>query len=128
MLALIGMVDRGDLARLLAQEPRPGRPVGGSNRRLSSADVDQLVVDYQAGVGSIFRLAKLYGVHRNTVAMHLKERGVSLGRPMQPSEIERAQELNDQGLSLNAIGKAIRRDPKTVKKGLSSTAQVAVRR
>lgn len=119
MQAVLGMVDRGELARLLAQAPRPARRVGGANRRLSLADIDQLVTDYRGGVGSIYDLADLYGVHRNTIAQHLKDRGVRLGPlPLQESEVERARELHAQGLSLNAIGRALKRDPKTIKGGL----------
>jgi DNA-binding CsgD family transcriptional regulator len=110
------MVERGEVTKLLAQEPRPARPVGGANRRLSPADLDQLVAEYRGGVGSIYDLADIYGVHRNTIAQHLKDRGVLLGPlPLQDFEVERAQELYGQGLSLNAIGRALGRDPKTVK-------------
>jgi hypothetical protein len=115
------MVGRGELAKLLTQTPRLGRPVGGANRRLSPTDVDQLVADYRNGVGSIYDLADLYGVHRNTIAQHLKYRGVRLGPlPLQDFEATRARELHADGLSLNAIGRALGRDPKTVKAGLHS--------
>lgn len=46
MEALLSMVNRGELARLLVQVPRPAGPVSGANRRLASADIDQLVADY----------------------------------------------------------------------------------
>lgn len=114
--ALFGIVARGELASLLAQPPRLARPVGGANRRLSPADIDQLVTDYRSGVGSIYDLADLYGVHRNTIAQHLKDRSVRLGPlPLQESEAKRARELHAEGLSLNAIGRMLKRDPKTVK-------------
>lgn len=120
MKALVGMAERGELAGLLAQEPRQARPAKGTNRHLTSADIDQLVVDYRGGVGSIYDLADLYGVHRNTIAQHLKDRGVRLGRlPLEDIEVRRARELHAQGLSLNAIGRAMGRDPKTVKATLA---------
>ncbi len=116
MQALFGMVERGEIVKLLAREPRSARPVGGANRRLSPSDVDRLVADYRSGVGSIYDLADLYGAHRNTIAQHLKDRGVRLGPlPLQESEAERARKLHAQGLSLNAIGRTLGRDPKTVK-------------
>jgi lambda repressor-like predicted transcriptional regulator len=67
-------------------------------------------------VGSIYGLAEKYGVHRNTIAKHLRERGLELGRlPLTKNEVERIRELHAKGLSLNAIGRAVGRDPKTVK-------------
>lgn len=61
--ALVGMAARGELAHLLAQDVRPVRPVGGANRRLSPADIDQLVEDYHS-LQSIYRVADLCGLHR----------------------------------------------------------------
>ena len=110
------MLQRGEVRTVLSQEPRPSRVVSGRNRRLSSHDVDQLVADYRRGIGSVYVLADIYGVHRSTIALHLKERGVRLGRqPLRPSEIKRARELHEKGQSLNAIGRSLGRDPKTVK-------------
>ena len=118
--ALVGAMARGEIADLLAKEPRPPRPVGGANRRLSPGGIDQLVADYHSDIASIYVLADRYGVHRNTIAQHLKERGVRLGPlPLQDFEAERARELRERGLSLNAIGRALGRDPKTVKAALS---------
>lgn len=75
-----------------------------------------MVADYHNNVGSIYVLADRYRVHRNTIAQHLKERGVRLGPlPLQAFEAERARELHEQGVSLNAIGRALGRHPKTVK-------------
>jgi hypothetical protein len=78
-----------------------------------------MVEDYRSGVGSIYDLADIYGVHRSTVAQHLKGRGVMLGgSSMSSTEIDRARELHQQGLSGNAIGRTIARDPKTVRAAL----------
>jgi DNA-binding NarL/FixJ family response regulator len=119
--ALFRIVEHGALAEILAYSPRPGRPVSGANRRLSAAEIDQLVEDYRSGVGSIYDLAYIYGVHRNTVAVHLKGRGVLLGhQPLNEREADRAIALRKEGLSFNAIGRALGRDPKTVKAVVSS--------
>jgi len=89
-------------------------------RRLSPSDVDQLVREYCDGLGSVYELADRWGVHRNTIAKHLKSRGLELGRlSLSSDEIRRAFELQAQGLSFNAIGRAIGKDPKTVKAALS---------
>lgn len=114
------MVRSGRLAKLLAGPPRP---VVLSNqrrlRRLKSEDVDLLVRDYCDGAGSIYELAKKYGISHGTVSRRLKERGLELGRQaLSPIEIERVRELRIKGLSLNAIGRTLGRDPKTVKAAL----------
>jgi transposase-like protein len=129
MKALVGMVERGELASLLAGDPRPTASLQRRHqRRLSPADVDQLVREYADGLGSIYDLAERWGVHRNTIAKHLRGRGLDLGQlPLTIHEIERVRELRGQGLSLNAIGRAIGRDPKTAKSALSSKRGLMVR-
>ena len=118
---LFRIVEHGALAEILAYSPRLGRPVSGANRRLSAAEIDQLVEDYRSGVGSIYDLADIYGVHRNTVSVHLKERGVMIGKqPLNDREVHRARALRQDGFSLNAIGRALGRDPKTVKAAVAS--------
>ncbi len=113
---LFGFVQRGELAVLLLNKPRDQRPSHRAQKRLSPDEVDQLVTDYQAGEGSIYYLANKYGVHRNTISAHLKDGGLQLGhQPLSEHEIHRAQELHAEGRSLNAIGRVIGRDPKTVK-------------
>ncbi|MGA0568137.1 helix-turn-helix domain-containing protein [Rathayibacter sp. KR2-224] len=82
--------------------------------------MDQLVHEYCDGQGSIYELADRWGVHRNTIAKHLRSRGLELGRlPLANVEIERARKLRRHGLSFNAIGRELGRDPKTVKAALS---------
>ena len=115
---LFEALQRGDLA---GGKPRETTPMLRRRlRHLSPADVDQLVSDYCAGHGSIYELADRWGVHRNTIAKHLKSRGLELGRlSLTSEEIRRAQALRESGLSFNAIGRALDRDPKTVKSALS---------
>lgn len=79
---------RGDLMKLRGHAPRVPNPERQRRqRRFLPSDVDQLVQDYLCGVGSVYGLAKKYGVHRNTIAKHLRDRGVELGRaPLTQSE------------------------------------------
>ena len=109
---------RGDFS---GREPRERIPTTHRRlKRLSPPDVDQLVREYCDGLGSVYELADRWGVHRNTIAKHLKSRGLELGRlSLTSDEIRRAFELRAQGLSFNAIGRAIGKDPKTVKAALS---------
>jgi hypothetical protein len=117
--SLFTMLRSGELNTILLLDPRPAQRVGGKNRRLSPTDIDQLVADHRGGAGSIYDLAEIYGVHRSTIALNLKERGMRLGRrPMEPAEIAKARELSERGFSLNAIGRSIGRDPKTIKAAL----------
>jgi len=75
--------------------------------------------DYRTGIGLIYDLAAIYGIHRNTVAQYLKRRGVRLRHsPLCDSEIKSALKLRDRGLSLNAIGRELQRDPMTIKAAL----------
>lgn len=53
------------------------REVEKAQTFLTSAEVDRLVADYTAGVGV---LAERYGIHRATVAAHLRRRKVGSGR------------------------------------------------
>jgi hypothetical protein len=69
-----------------------------------------------AAIPPAYDLAERYGIHRKTVSARLRARGMRPGhQPLSQEEITRARTLRDQGLSLNAIGRAIGRDPKTVK-------------
>lgn len=89
-------------------------------RRLTPEQIGQLAVDYKAGVGSIYTLAKIYSMNRGTVADHLHAAGLKLGRlPLTEAEIERASKLRTEGHSYNSIGRILRRDPKTVKRALA---------
>lgn len=102
-------------------EPRETKPSTHRRlKRLSPTDVDQLVREYCDGLGSIYELADRWGVHRNTIAKHLKSRGLKLGRlSLSNDEIRRANKLRAQGQSFSAIGRELGRDPKTVKAALS---------
>lgn len=103
---LFEALHRGDLA---GGEPRETIPTSQRRlKRLSPADVDQLVREYCDGQGSIYELADRWGVHRNTIAKYLKSRGLELGRlSLTNDEVRRAQRLRDDGLSFNAIGRDI---------------------
>ena len=109
---------RGDFS---GGEPRERTPARHRQfKRLSPADVDQLVREYCDGLGSVYDLADRWGVHRNTIAKHLKSRGLELGRlSLSSDEIRQAFKMRARGLSFNAIGRAIGKDPKTVKAALS---------
>ena len=106
---------------LLTRPVRELRPTSHPQRRLSTLEIDQLVREYRGGSGSIYLLAKRYGVHRQTISKILKERGLTLGRTsLSDEESGNVVELFDSGLSPNHIAKQLFRDPKTVRALLRS--------
>jgi DNA-binding transcriptional ArsR family regulator len=117
--ALLGRLQRNGIGSFLDKELRelPSAPL--PQRRLTPPQIEQLVLDYKAGVGSIYVLARNYGVDRGTISQHLRAAGLKLGRlPLTDAEVERAAKLRADGHSFNAIGRSLKRDPKTIKKAL----------
>lgn len=103
------------------------REVEKAQTFLSSAEVDRLVADYMAGVG-VGVLAERYGIHRATVATHLRRRNVLRCRPgLDVNEQAEAVRLYRAGMSLRAIGQRMGVDRKAVR-ALVVTAGVAIRR
>lgn len=89
-------------------------------KRLSEAEIDEMVMVYQAG-SSLAQTAKQFGVHWYTVQQHLKRRGVPRRPPAarkltdeQAQEIKRMHELgvtcNDLALQYGVSIDTIRRE------------------
>ncbi len=99
-----------------SDEPAPYHP----NRKLQPDEVAELVEAYRHGV-SMVKLAKQYGLHRNTVEAHLRRSGVTI-RPvvkMTPALVERATKLYIEQMWTTArIGKEFGVDASTVAKAL----------
>jgi hypothetical protein len=88
------------------------------HRRLRSDEVDQLVIDYEAGV-PINDLVARYRIDQSTVTQHVKRAGVRMRYPKLVSqEIEEATGLYCSGLSLAAVGKHFGIDAYTVRRTL----------
>ncbi len=120
------MVRDGRLAEVLSGPVRhePERKELARQRRLSPAEIDCLAAEYSAGGSNVRQLASKWGVSRNIVAKHLRSRGLQLGpQPLTHSEIFRIQRLAGTGMSLNAIGREVGRDPKTVKAAVAALNQ-----
>jgi hypothetical protein len=89
-------------------------------RRLTEADVDDLVAGYRAG-RSLPRLAEDFRVHRRTVAAHLEKRGVKRrvnARRMSEDNVTNAARRYSAGDSLATIGKAEGVNAETVRQAL----------
>jgi DNA-binding CsgD family transcriptional regulator len=77
-------------------------------------EVEELVLQYRRGV-TVYELASSFDVNRETATKHLKQAGVTLRNVIGEQERTRIVELFEGGLSANAIGSRIGRDPKTVR-------------
>jgi DNA-binding CsgD family transcriptional regulator len=116
MKGLCRMAATGELSALLRQAPRDKRPGFQPQKRLSPDEIELLVQDYTNGECSIYDLADRFGIHRQTVAQHLKAHGLELGRTsLSSEEITRVHELAGLGWSPNRIGVQMQRDPKTIR-------------
>jgi DNA invertase Pin-like site-specific DNA recombinase len=84
------------------------------NRKLSPA-----VEQYRSGL-SVLELARLFKMHRHTVAAHLERESVNV-RPqkkMTPRLVARASQLYEQGNSLSKVGRQLGVEASTVGKAL----------
>jgi hypothetical protein len=89
------------------------------NRKLTPAEVDELVIAYLAG-GSIIGVGRRFGVHEQTVKAHLKRRGiavrqqrlgddqVSLVLTLAESELSMRGIAREVGISVSAVSKLLR--------------------
>ncbi len=109
------------LEKLLASlpsldEPLPEAPRKSWQRvrRLSEAEIDQLVADYRAG-RTVYELAAQFGINRKAVSKHLHARGVTMRmRGLSPAQIDEAVRLYGEGASLARIGQKLGVDAGTV--------------
>ena len=80
------------------------RAVGMTQTFLSPAQVDELVVMYQAGA-TLVEVGERFSVHRRTVATHLVRRSVPIrGRGLDESHLVKAVDLYVSGLTLMEVG------------------------
>jgi transposase-like protein len=85
-----------------------------SAKKLSAAEIALLAEQYQSGA-TIYELAARFGIHRNTVALHLHRHGVTMRRRgLDPSEVDHAVRLYQGGQPLARIGDRYGVDPSTV--------------
>lgn len=109
---------RNGILNELCESPREekGRLSNPTQRRLSRADIDELVVAYQAGA-TISQLAADFGIHRTTVAAHLDRHGTprhSEQTAWNIDTLKQAARLYSTGLSLVDVADQFGIDPQTV--------------
>lgn len=90
------------------------------NRKLSPAEIDQLVADYQAGI-CLTKLGERYGLHRQTAKAHLERRAISIRSELPaltPDQIQDAGRLYESGLSLVQVSARFEVAPNTLRRSL----------
>jgi DNA-directed RNA polymerase specialized sigma24 family protein len=81
--------------------------------------MSEFVQDYRDGL-TVYELATLFGIHRETVSVVLERNGVPRRRrPLSPSQIERASILYESGWSFAQVGAELGCDPSTVWRALA---------
>ena len=81
--------------------PQVRVPLEQPNRKLQSAEVDELLALYESGLG-LTELGALFGMHRQTVQAHLLRRGMGLRselRVFSPEEVVELVRLYEAGSS-----------------------------
>jgi len=87
-------------------------------RRLRGAEIDELVAGYLAG-GTVYELARHFGVHRHTVSEILERSGVARRyQKLSPEQLDTACSLYRSGFSLTRIGHQLDRPAETIRQAL----------
>lgn len=104
-------------------EPRP--PLNPRQFRFTVQQRQAVVAAYEAGQ-TMASLARQYGVKRETISHLLRRSGVEIRqrRVISQAEVDEAVRLYRNGLSLVAIGKQLRWDPKTIHRQLKKRGAV----
>ena len=87
--------------------------------RLTSEEVDLLVAAHARGATSA-ALGVEFGVHRSTVVLHLRRRGVAPAPSpaLSEAEIVEAARLYESGISINSVAQELDRSATTVRRRL----------
>jgi DNA-binding transcriptional regulator LsrR (DeoR family) len=91
-----------------------------AQRRLSSAELEALIAEYEAGA-RVCELAKVYDLHRTTVAQHVARAGKT--RPvMTEGQIDEAVLLYQDGWTLHNVGQRLGVADRTIRRVLVERA------
>jgi AraC-like DNA-binding protein len=115
---MLNRASRGSAAKLPEEKGRLSNPV---QRRLSDADIDDLVRSHREGV-PIDSLGRRFGVHRTTLLHHLDRRGVPRPpntRKMTDRSVRQAETRYRKSESLKAVASRFGVDPRTLAREFS---------
>ncbi|WP_142024391.1 hypothetical protein [Blastococcus colisei] len=90
------------------------------NRKLSPAEIDELVSAYEAGT-AIAHLSSRFGMHRQTVRFHLKRRGITLRfstRLLESAQIDEVVQRYADGSSTAELGQRFGVSADTIRRAL----------
>jgi len=91
-----------------------------TQRRLSPVELEALIAEYEAGA-RVCELAKVYGLHRTTVARHVARAGKT--RPvMTEAQIDEAVRLYGEGWTLHNVGQHLGVADQTIRRMLVERA------
>lgn len=91
-----------------------------AQRRLSPAELEALIAEYEAGA-RVCELAKVYDLHRTTVARHVAHAGKT--RPvMTQAQIDEAVALYGDGWTLHNVGQHLGMADQTIRRVLVERA------
>lgn len=120
------LVEATSQVRVDDQRPQPSARAFRRQRRLTPAEVQSLIAQYQAG-DSINELARVLGVDRSVVSRQLDRAGQTKRRPgLTFEDLERIEALYAAGWSLARLGREFHVHGKTVAAHLRSVG-IAVR-
>lgn len=96
------------------------RELRQAQRRLAPAELEALIAEYEAGA-RVCELAKVYDLHRTTVARHVARAGKT--RPiMTEAQIDEAVRLYRDGWTLHNIGQHLAVADQTIRRVLVERA------
>lgn len=110
------MVIRGAAPRPVVTDARPHKRV----HQMREHEIDRLVLEYKK-TRNMRQIAREFRVSRETVAKHLRSRGVDTSKGMKPADIAKAKELYAQGMGSGRIGRMLGFDNKTILKAVAKT-------
>ncbi|TFV62053.1 hypothetical protein E4P41_08620 [Geodermatophilus sp. DF01-2] len=112
---------RAQLETSTSGRQRPSKAkITQPNRKLTPAEVDQLVTAYLGGA-DLKALGEQFGMHRQTVRAHLRRRDIELrsdSAALSEVQIDVAVRLYAEGLSTAKIGQRLGTNASTVQRGL----------
>jgi DNA-directed RNA polymerase specialized sigma24 family protein len=116
-----------DLLEIVPLEPQNVNPRAKRRvRKLPPVEVERLVMRYRAGA-TMGELAADFGIHRETVGLHLKRQQVEARlRPLTPEQTQEAALLYARGLSSAKVGEQLGCSADAVRHALAK-AGVAIR-
>ncbi len=123
-LALLAQAVQSRDRRVCAHDAQPTGDLRRECVRLTEPQLEQLVRDYEAGL-NMRPLTRKYGIHRLTVAAHLRRAGVELRyQGLTDDQVVAAAQLYQGGWSLQRLAERYDCTAETVRQALKAQGVV----